>query len=107
MADQSSASVNVHECSWADMSVNLLIPDGPTVPVLELNGWKWSRKNERGESRGVGGRLKKRTRGKPSCDASASAMRGGWMLLAEALEAAAISLGLVRDDKVIIGGIDF
>ena len=29
------------------------------------------------------------------------------MLMLEAIEAAAITLGLVRDDKVIIGGVDF
>jgi len=107
MADISSASVNVHECSWADLTANLISPGGATVPILDFEGVKWSRKNERGESRGTSGRVKKRTRGSPSCEASATASRGGWMLLLEAIETAALELGLVRDDKVIIGGVDF
>ena len=107
MADQSSASVNVHECSWADLSCTLIMPGGVTVPVLDVEGWSWSRTNERGESRGTSGRPKKRTRGSPSYEASATATRGGWMQLLEAIEQAAISLGNVRGDQVIIGGIDF
>ena len=107
MADNSSASLNIHECSWADGAINILAPGGPTVPMLDLEAWKWARKNERGESRGMSGRVKKRTRGSPSCEASATATRGGWMLILETIEAIAISLGRTRDDKVIIGGIDF
>lgn len=107
MPDTSSASLNVHECSWADIAVNLLIPNGPTVPVLDLEGWKWARKNERAISRGTSGRPKKRTKGSPSFEGSATATRSGWMLMIEAIEAAAIALGQVRDDKVIIGGIEF
>lgn len=107
MPDTSTASLNVHECSWADISVDLLIPAGPTVPVLDIEGWKWSRKNERTTSRGTSGRPKKRTRGSPDFEGSASATRGGWMMMLEAIEAAAVALGLVRDDKVIIGGVDF
>ncbi len=107
MADQSSASVNVHECSWADIAVTLLAPAGPTVPLLDIEGWKWSRKNERGMSKGTSGRPKKRTRGSPAFDGSATATRGGWMQILEAIEAIAVSLGQVRGDKVIIGGIDF
>jgi hypothetical protein len=107
MADQSSASVNVHECSWADLSCTLIVPGGPTVSIVDIEGWKWSRKNERAISRGTSGRPKKRTRGQPDYEGSATATRGGWMILLEAIEAAAVALGRVRDDKVMIGGIDF
>ncbi len=107
MADNSSASLNVHECSWADLTSDLLIPGGAAASVTELEGAKWSRKNERAETRGIGGRLKKRTKGQASFEASATATRGGWMMLAEAIEAKAVELGQVRDDKVIIAGIDF
>lgn len=107
MADQSSGSVNVHECSWADVAITLLIPGGATVPVFDVESWKWARKNERGLSRGTSGRPKKRTRGQPSFEGACTATRGGWMLLIEAIEAAAVALGLVRDDKVVIGGVDF
>ncbi len=107
MPDTSSASVNVHECSWADIAVNILAPGGATVPLLDIEGWKWSRKNERSVSKGTSGRPKKRTRGSPSFEGSATATRGGWMLIIEAIETVALGLGLVRDDKVIIGGVDF
>lgn len=107
MADNSSASLNAHECSWADIAVNILAPGGATVNLLDIEGWKWSRKNERAESRGTSGRPKKRTRGQVSYEGSASATRGGWMVVLEAIEAVALALGQVRDDKVIIGGIDF
>lgn len=107
MADNSSASLNAHECSWVDGAIAILAPGGATVPLLDLEGWKWARKNERAESRGMSGRPKKRTRGSPSFEGSASATRAGWMVVLEAIEAVAVSLGQVRDDKVIIGGIDF
>lgn len=107
MPDNSSASLNVHECSWADLTVSPIIPGGATLNLLDLEGWKWARKLERGESRGIGGRLKKRTRGTPSFEASATATRGGWMGILEGIETAAVALGLVRDDVVIVGGVDF
>ncbi len=107
MADNSSASLNVHECSWSDLTADLLIPGGATIAIADWESAKWSRKNERAESRGIGGRLKKRTRGQASHEGSASATRGGWMVLLEALEAKAEELGQVRDDNVIIAAIDF
>ncbi len=107
MPDISSASLNIHECSWADIAINILAPGGATVPLLDIEGWKWSRKNERATTRGTSGRPKKRTRGSPDFEGSASATRAGWMVVLEALEVMAEELGLVRDDKVIIGGVDF
>ena len=107
MPDISSASLNIHECSWADIAVTILAPGGATVPLLDIESWKWGRKNERTVSKGTSGRPKKRTRGSPSFEGSATATRGGWMVIVEAIEVVAVSLGRVRDDKVIIGGIDF
>ena len=107
MADNSSASTNVHECSWPDLTASMIMPGGVTVPLFDFEGVKWSRKNERGESRGTSGRVKKRTRGQPSCEASATISRGGWMFMLETIETLAVSLGRTRDDKVIIAGIDF
>jgi len=107
MANQSAASLNVHECSWADMEATINVPGGATVQVQDFEAWKWAAKNERGESRGMGGRIRKRTRGQPSFEGSATATRGGWMQLLEAIETAAIALELLRGDQVIVGGIDF
>jgi hypothetical protein len=101
-------SVNVHECSWADIECTLLIPNGPSITIEDVEGWKWASKLEVGESRGVsGGRPRKRTRGSASHEASATATRGGWMALGEAIETAAIALGQQRGDQVIIGGVAF
>ena len=36
MADQTSASVNIHECSWADIEASLLVPGGASVPITDL-----------------------------------------------------------------------
>lgn len=107
MADQSSAEYNVHECSWADIAATINAPGGATVELLDIEGWKWSAKNERGMSKGTSGRPKRRTRGSPSYEGSVTATRGGWMQILEAIEAVAVALGRVRGDQVLIGGIDF
>ncbi len=108
MANQAFASVNVHECSWADMECTINVPGGATVTVTDLEAFKWARKLEVGESRGLsGGRPMKRTRGAVSYEGSATATRSGWMSLIEALEVAAEELELVRADRVIIGAVEF
>jgi len=44
--------LNSHECSWVDGSVSILAPGGATVPLLDIEAWKWGIKNDRAESRG-------------------------------------------------------
>jgi hypothetical protein len=108
MADQKTQSVNVHECSWADLEATLLVPGGATVKITEAEAFKWSAKLDVGESRGLsGGRIMKRTHGAASYEASATATRGGWMGIIEAVEAAAVTLNQVRGDVVKIGGVEF
>ena len=108
MANQAAPSVNGHECSWADLAATLNVPGGATVPIFDLEAAKWSRKLEVGETRGLsGGRPMKRTAGSVGYEASATAPRSGWMLLAEAIEVAAEALGLIRGNQVIIGGLSF
>jgi hypothetical protein len=108
MANQAAASVNVHECSWADIEITINIPGGASMSLMDLEAWKWARKLDVGESRGTsGGRPMKRTKGSASYEGSATASRGGWMQLIEALEVAAESLNLLRADQVIIGGVSF
>jgi len=106
--NQAAASVNVHECSWADLEATINVPGGATMGIVDTEAWKWSRKLEVGESRGTsGGRPMKRTRGSVSFEGSATASRGGWMLLLEALEIAAEALGQTRGNQVVLGGVSF
>lgn len=108
MANQAFPSVQGHECSWADIAVTLNVPSGATIGLVDLEGIKWSRKVEVGESRGTsGGRVMKRTAGSESDEASASMTRSGVAQLVEALEVAAISAGTVRGNEVIISGVGF
>lgn len=108
MANEAYASVNVHECSWADLSVTINIVDAAELKVTDLEACKWGGKIETGESRGLsGGRRMKRTRGSATYEGSATATRGGWMSLVEALEVAALAKNLARGDRVPIGLIEF
>ena len=106
--NESFASVNVHECSWADAEFDMTVPGGAKLPLVDLESWKWARKLERTTTSGVsGGRPMKRTRGSASYEASLTASRGGWMIILEALEVLGESLGRVRGDVVVIGGLEF
>lgn len=106
--NQAFPTVNEHESSWADIAATFNVPAGQTVPLLDLEGIKWSAKVDVGESRGTsGGRVMKRTAGQESLEASATMTRTGWTQLMESLETAAVSAGQVRGDRVVISGISF
>ena len=108
MPNQAAPSINGHESSWADIAVSFNIPGGATTGLVDLEGIKWDRKVEVGESRGTsGGRPMKRTRGSASYEASATLTRAGVELLREAIEVAAVAEGLTRDNRVAISGISF
>lgn len=108
MANQAFPSVNSHECSWADIAVTLNVPGGATVGLVDLEGIKWSRKVEVGESRGTsGGRVMKRTAGSETVEASASMTRSGVAQLVEAIEVAALAASQTRSNEVIISGVAF
>lgn len=108
MANEAYASVNVHECSWADLTVTINVIDSAEVKVTDLEACKWGGKVEVGESRGLsGGRRMKRTRGSVTCEGSATATRSGWMALLEALEVAALAKNLKRGDRVPISLVEF
>ncbi len=108
MPNQAFPSVNSQECSWADIAVTFNIPSGDTVPLVDLEGIKFSRKVEVGESRGTsGGRVMKRTAGSETVEASASMSRSGVVQLVEALEVAAMAAGQIRGNEVIISGVSF
>ncbi len=108
MPSQDFASVNEHECSWSDIAITPMVTGGRTLKGTDWEGIKWSRKVEVGESRGTsGGRVRKRTAGSESCEASGTQTRAGWADLMEALEEAAEAAGLTRDDEVYISGVAF
>lgn len=108
MPSQASASVNVHECSWADLEAVLNVPGGASLNLYDFEALKWGRKLEVSGTKGMsGGRPMKRTRGDASYEGSATASRAGWMILLSALETAAVALSLARGDRVPIGVIEF
>ncbi len=108
MVNQAAESVTLQECSWADLAATINIPGGATIPVTDFEAFKWARKLERGESRGLsGGRPRKRTRGSVTYEGSASASRSGWMQLIEALEVAAETIGDTRGNEVVLSGVTF
>ncbi len=108
MANLEFPSVQEQECSWADIKVTFLVAGGSTIPLVDLEAIKWSRKVEVGESRGTsGGRVMKRTAGAESVEASASVTRAGHARLMEGLEEAAVSADQIRGDQVILSGVAF
>ncbi len=108
MTNQAFPSVDGDECSWADIAVTFNVPGGATVPIVDLEGIKWSGKVEVGESRGTsGGRVMKTTAGSESSEASATVTRSGGIQLLEAIEVAAVAGGFVRGNEVIISGVRF
>jgi hypothetical protein len=108
MPNQAFPSVNGHESSWADIGISFNIPGGATLQATDIEAINWSRSVEVGESRGTsGGRVMKRTAGSESQEASASFTRSGVAQLVEGLETAAVALGLVRGNEVMISGVAF
>jgi hypothetical protein len=109
MANQAFPNVNGDVCSWADIAVEMNVPGGATVGLVDLEGIKWSDKVEVGEQRGTsGGRVMGQTAGSLSTEASATLSRAGAVQLIEAIEVAALSLpGAVRGNEVIISGVRF
>lgn len=108
MPNQSFASVDGDEVSWADLAATMNVPGGATIALVDIEAIKWSTKVEVGESRGTsGGRMMKTTAGSESHEASATMTRSGVAVLMEALEVAAVAGGYVRGNDVIISGVRF
>lgn len=108
MPNQAFPSVNGHECSWADISVDLNIPGAQAIAIVDLESIKHSGKVDVGESRGTsGGRPMKRTAGSATYEASASLTRSGLVTLITAIADAAKQAGAVRGNEVIISAVSF
>jgi len=89
MPSQSFPTLNGDAPSWADIDLNFSVHEGEVLDMEDLAGVKWGRKVEIGEQRGTGGRLKKRTGGRPSFEASITIYRDAYVKLLRALMAKA------------------
>jgi hypothetical protein len=92
--NQTYPSLNDIAPSWADVQTTFTIFEGDVLEMEDIAAIKWSRKVEVGEQRGAsGGRVKKRTTGSGSQDASATLYRSGLRKLIKSLMAKAPSRG--------------
>ncbi len=108
MSNQDFPSVDGDECSWADIGLKIQMPGSKTIDWADVEAVKTGRKVDVGESRGTsGGRVMKTTAGAETDEASITVTRSGHAVLTEALEEAAVKLGLVRGDEVAIAGVRF
>lgn len=104
MSNQSYATLNGEEVSWADISVGFGLISGPTLDMADIEGIKWERKVDVGMSYGTGGgRPMKRTRGKVSFSASATISKSGVLVIETALAQVAPR----RGNQAIIGVVPF
>jgi hypothetical protein len=90
--------VDGHACSWADIKVEIAgASDGDStiLDIGDIAAIKWSRKLEVGVQK-RGGKVRKRTRGELSQEASITLYRDGFLKLITALAAAAPQRGNQR-----------
>lgn len=105
---QDFPTVNGDECSWADITLKANVPGGAQQRIAECEGIKWSGKVEVGESSGTsGGRVMKTTAGSEKSEASATFTFAGLKQLREMLEVAAVAMGAVRGNDVILSAVRF
>jgi hypothetical protein len=93
MPNQDYPSLNDIAPSYADVEVSYTIYDGQLLEMADIAGIKFGDKVEVGEQRGTGGRLRKRTTGSSSAQASMDVYRSGHRKLVKALAAKAPSRG--------------
>lgn len=107
-APDENPAVNEIECSWADLSVTMDVLGGATVATVGFKSIKYGTAVERGESRGLGGRVRKRTAGQAKHSASVEMEKGAWALLRKAIKDAAKEAGHVRSDgRIVVTRIPF
>ena len=108
MPNQNFPTVNGHECSWSDITIDVGIPGAENIKVVDCEGIKHSGKVERAVSRGTsGGRPMKKTAGSVTYEASITLTRSGLIALITALAEAARAIGAVRGNEVIISAVQF
>lgn len=100
---ESYPSLNGVAQSWADIKITINVPGGAAVPVTDIANIKYSRTVARGEQRGVGMEIKKRTRGQRSYS-------GGITFYAEGkytLRAALLPLAPIIGGRPDLSGVAF
>lgn len=85
-AQQSYPTLNATAPSFADFQVDIALYDGPSVQTADIVALNWSRSVEVGEVRGLGGALRKRTRGSLSMEAAMTLTVEGYAILTRALK---------------------
>lgn len=96
--------VNDMECSWADIGISFTVFGGPVIEEPDVSAVKWDRAVEVGVKRGAsGGRVRSRTRGSGSQNASMTMYRGGLLRLIRGL----MQKAPLRGNQRIIGVVQF
>jgi hypothetical protein len=95
MTEQSYPSVQNEPQSWANVSVEAQILNGPTVPFPDIKGVKWSVALEVGAQKRTDGSIKGFTRGAATPDGSIELYAGGTIAFIKALVAVAKANGYV------------
>jgi len=94
--------------SWADLAVEASGSELPLFSLNDISAFHTGRSVEVGEQRGrTGGRVKKRTAGAASQEASVTFYRDGYQIFLRNLIAAAIAANAVRGNQVAISLVHF
>ncbi len=94
--------------SWADADVKCKAPNVQLFTLTDIAAFHTGRTVEIGEQRGrTGGRVKKRTLGQGSQEASITFYRDGFQSFLEKMVEAAVALNLVRGEQVILTAVEF
>jgi hypothetical protein len=90
------------------MQCKIVVTGQPILPMVDVNAVHTGRSNERGKQYGaMGGRLRRRTSGQVSQEASVTCYKSGFQPFLRTLKNAGLALGYVRGNQVAIGKVHF
>jgi hypothetical protein len=101
MGNQEYPSLNGITPSWADIQTTFAVQGGQLIEMADYAGIKWATKIEVGEQKGAGGRVKLRTTGTKSDEASVTFYRSGIRKLLRGLIGAAPSRGDIKQVSLV------
>lgn len=94
--------------SWADVQCKITATGQPILPMIDINAIHTGTTLEVGEQRGAtGGRVRRRTTGQSSYEASVTCYRSGFQPFQRTLMKAAQGKGYVRGNQAAIGKVVF